>query len=33
VVKDGYFPITAKIAGKALSTVGISPVVEAGSKR
>jgi len=33
VVKDGYFPITAKIAAKALPSVGIPYVMEAGAAR
>jgi phosphate transport system substrate-binding protein len=32
VVKDGYFPLPAKIAGEALSSVGLTmPVIEAGA--
>jgi phosphate transport system substrate-binding protein len=34
VVKDGYFPLTAKIAGEALASVGLqAPVIEAGSNK
>jgi phosphate transport system substrate-binding protein len=33
VVKDGYFPVTAKIAGKALASAGVATTVEAGARR
>lgn len=33
VVKDGYFPVTAKIAAKALTSAGVSTTVEAGARR
>ena len=33
VLKDGYYPVTARIAGEALRSVGLSPAVEAGAGR
>ncbi|HVS08427.1 MAG TPA: PstS family phosphate ABC transporter substrate-binding protein [Planctomycetota bacterium] len=33
VLKDGYYPVTARIASEALRSVGLSPAVEAGAQR
>jgi phosphate transport system substrate-binding protein len=33
VVKDGYFPVTAEMAGKALASAGLAAAVEAGAGR
>jgi phosphate transport system substrate-binding protein len=33
VLKDGYYPITARIADGALLSVGLTPAIEAGARR
>ena len=33
VVKDGYYPLTAKLVGNALKTIGVASAVEAGAPR